>query len=238
VTGGVGITPDGAGHWRFDLEVYGKHYAAAWGKPIIYPGRKSHEMQDWRLFPVLGVSAEDVKAYAAWLDSTGRVPGARLCSEIEWERAARGADGRAYPGGESIEPADVNLDFTHGNERMGPDEVGAHPGSTSPFGLVDMVGNAFELAASEKAGYTIRGGSYSHDRVTAQLPNRGNAPDTMRDSVVGFRLCARPSVTSLQLHRSPSGTPKRPHSARALPIRRACREQSSWWHRGFSAVAW
>jgi formylglycine-generating enzyme required for sulfatase activity len=155
------------------------------------------------------------------------VPGARLCSEIEWERAARGADGRAYPGGESIEPADANLDITHG-KRMGPDEVGAHPGSTSPFGLADMVGNGFELAESESGGYTIRGGSYGHDKVTAQLPNRGDAPDTMRDSAVGFRLCARPSVTSLQLHRTPSSTPTSLHASRARPIRRACREQTSW----------
>jgi formylglycine-generating enzyme required for sulfatase activity len=228
MTGGVAITPDGAGHWNLELEVYGKHYAAGWDKQITYPGRTYHATQDWRLFPVLGVSAEDANAYAAWLDATGRVPGARLCSEIEWERAARGADGRAYPGGETVEPADVNLAFTHGDERMGPDEVGAHPGSTSPFGLVDMVGNAFELAESEKGGYTIRGGSYGHDLVTAQLPNRGLAPDTMRDSVVGFRLCARPTVTSVQLHRTPSSTPNSPHSARAQPIRRACREQTSW----------
>lgn len=227
MAGGLAITADGAGHWKFELEVFGKHYTAAWGKPITYEGRDYHVIQDWRLFPVLAVSAEDAKAYAAWLDSTGRVPGARLCSEIEWERAARGADGRAYPGGESVEPAEVNLDFTH-SQVKGPDEVGAHPGSTSSFGLVDMVGNAFELVESENGGYVIRGGSYSHDKVTAQLPNRGDAPDTMRDSSVGFRLCARPSVTSLQLHRTPSGTPTRPHSPRARPIRRACREQSSW----------
>jgi formylglycine-generating enzyme required for sulfatase activity len=206
MAGGLAVTSDGAGHWNLELEVFGKRYTAGWGKPIIYEGRDSHTIQDWRLFPVLGVSAQDAKAYATWLDKTGRVRGARLCSEIEWERAARGADGRAYPGGDSVEPSDVDLDVTHGDVK-GPDEVGAHAGSTSVFGLVDMVGNAFELAVSENGGYVIRGGSYSHDKVTAQLSNRGEAPDTMRDSAVGFRLCARPPVTSPQLHRAPSTTP-------------------------------
>ena len=64
--------------------------------------------------------------------------------------------------------------------------------STSPFGLLDMVGNAYELTVSEEGAYTLRGGSFAHDRRTAHLTNRGRAPDTMRDAVIGFRLCATP----------------------------------------------
>src|SRR6185503_7285159 len=93
---------------------------------------------DWRRFPVIGISAEDAIAYAAWLARTGRVPGARLCTEVEWERAARGADGRTYPGDHEFAPDDANIDVTHGKNDKGPDEVGSHPASRSPFGVEDM----------------------------------------------------------------------------------------------------
>src|SRR5262249_11471270 len=162
-----------------------RRYAAGWDQLLIYQGRTSHSEQHWRLFPVLGVSGDEAAAYAAWLDRSKKVPGARLCSEVEWERAARGADGRGYPAGHPLERDDANLDFTHGTGRMGPDEVGSHPESTSPFGLVDMCGNAFELALSEKGGYIIRGGSYQHDRRTAHLTDRGAMDATIRDAAVG-----------------------------------------------------
>ena len=135
---------------------------------------------------------EDATAYAAWLDCTGRIPGARLCSEVEWERAARGADGRAYPAGHPLEPDDSNVDVTHGPRLMGPDEVGSHPGSRSPFGLDDMSGNAFEWTVSEDAGYVLRGGGYMYDRKTAHLANRCLMNATVRDATVGLRLCATP----------------------------------------------
>jgi formylglycine-generating enzyme required for sulfatase activity len=133
-------------------------------------------------------------AYAAWLDRTGKLPGARLCSEVEWERAARGADGRPYPGGSQLAPDDANLDVTHGVGKAGLDEVGSHLGSTSPFGLFDMCGNAFELTLSERDGYVIRGGSYALDRKTAHLTNRGDFNVPSGDVTVGFRLCATPRL--------------------------------------------
>jgi formylglycine-generating enzyme required for sulfatase activity len=72
----------------------------------------------------------------------------------------------------------------------GPDEVGSHPASTSPFGLFDMCGNAFELTVSEHGGYVLRGGSYALDRKTANLTNRSDFNVTLGDATVGFRLCA------------------------------------------------
>jgi formylglycine-generating enzyme required for sulfatase activity len=193
VNGSIVVRPDRAGHWRIELQPEDSRYVAGWDQPITYQGRERHTSQDWRRFPVLGVKNEDTVAYAAWLDRTRRLPGARLCSEVEWERAARGADGRPYPGGLQLEPDDANLQITH-NGKAGPDEVGTHLGSISPFGLFDMCGNAFELTVSERKGYVLRGGSYALDRKTAHLTNRGDFNVSSGDVTVGFRLCATPPL--------------------------------------------
>lgn len=192
LSGGLAITPDDTGHWQIELQLADHRYTAGWDQPFRYPGRTHQATQDWRRFPVVGVSADDATAYATWLDRTGRVPGARLCNEVEWERAARGADDRAYPGGRPLEPDDANIDVTHGPKLMGPDEVGSHPASRSPFGLDDMSGNAFEWTVSEQGGYILRSGSYQHDRKTAHLTDRSSMNAMVRDAVLGFRLCATP----------------------------------------------
>ncbi|MEO7735488.1 MAG: SUMF1/EgtB/PvdO family nonheme iron enzyme, partial [Kofleriaceae bacterium] len=194
LSGGIAVTPDGAGHWRIELQLAGQRYAAGWDEPIVYAGRARHRVQDWRRFPVLGVSADDANAYTAWLDRTGRQPGARLCSELEWERGARGADGRVYPGGARLAVDDANIDRAHGIALVGPDEVGAHPASRSPFGLDDMVGNAFEWTVSVQGGYVLHGGSYQHDQKSAHLTNRAAMSGTVRDPSVGFRVCATPPL--------------------------------------------
>lgn len=90
--------------------------------------------------PVVGVSWEDGRAYARWLDATGRVPRARLCREHEWERAARGADGRAFPWGDDFAPGDANIGA---GATLAP--VGSFPRDTSVFGVRDLAGNAREL---------------------------------------------------------------------------------------------
>ena len=72
------------------------------------------------------------------------MPGARPCSSLEWVRGARGADGRLYPHGARLAPDDANTFETYGTlSAAGPDEVGAHPASRSPFDLDDMIGNAY-----------------------------------------------------------------------------------------------
>jgi formylglycine-generating enzyme required for sulfatase activity len=143
---------------------------------------------------VIGIDAEDAEAYAAWVATTRRVPGARLCRETEWERAARGADGREFPHGALLAPDDANFDETYDKrpDAMGPDEVGSHPASRSPFGVDDMAGNAVEWTTSSlvPGDYVVRGGSYFHDQKTSRTVNRTVVVPTLRDATLGVRLCA------------------------------------------------
>jgi formylglycine-generating enzyme required for sulfatase activity len=143
---------------------------------------------------VLGISASDAVAYTAWLARTGRLPGARLCSELEWERAARGTDGRSTPSGRLLEGDDANVSaMTYELDLMGPDEVMSHPASVSQYGLFDTAGNAFEWTLGDQPGtYVARGGSYYHDRKTADLANRNQSSPVLRDPTASTRVCATP----------------------------------------------
>ncbi|MCB8944936.1 MAG: formylglycine-generating enzyme family protein [Ardenticatenaceae bacterium] len=87
--------------------------------------------------PVVGVSWNDAQAYCKWLsEQTGRPY--RLPTEAEWEKAARGTDGRLYPWGNEWEASRCN---SEGSETTA---VTAHPTGASPYGCLDMAGNASE----------------------------------------------------------------------------------------------
>ena len=122
------------------------------GEPIVYAGRNQRARQDWLRFPVAGIAPADVERYLRWLRDTGRVPGARLCTELEWERAARGADDRLYPHGDDLAPDDANFDVTYGRVDCGVRAGRGRraPASRSPFGVDDMAGNVFELVPSSQ----------------------------------------------------------------------------------------
>ncbi len=79
-------------HWRHG----DTHISADETERFVYPNRLEHRRQVWQRFPVFGISGQDARAYASWLSTRGGIPGERLCTEDEWERAARGADGREF----------------------------------------------------------------------------------------------------------------------------------------------
>ena len=180
--------------WRFSFHPSReKELSAREGESIHYPERSLRATVDWRQLPLSGVSAEDLAHYFYWLDSTGRLPGARLCTQHEWEYAARGADGRRYPHGDVLEPDDANIDVTYDRRSYGPDPVGSHPASVSPFGLEDMVGNAFELARPVTPDFgrvVLRGGGWYFDSFGAYAAGTAAGDPTGRDAVIGVRVCA------------------------------------------------
>jgi serine/threonine protein kinase/formylglycine-generating enzyme required for sulfatase activity len=163
------------------------------GQPIRYPQRARRQEQDWYKFPVSGISREDAEAYTQWLDKSGRLPGARLCTEHEWERAARGADNRIFPSGDILEPDDANIDVTYGREpsSYGPDVVGSHLKSNSVFGLFDMAGNVREWTKSteRKNDFLYRDGSFFHTMRTSRSANRQVGAAALRNILIGFRIC-------------------------------------------------
>lgn len=189
------LRKDSLGIWTLTMSPAAPQlHTARLGQLIAYPPRTQRREVDWRRLPVVGIDVADAIAYAAWLNKTRKVPAARLCTEHEWERAARGADGREYPHGDFLDADDANIDITYAQMTlaMGPDEVGAHPASRSPFGVDDLSGNVWEMVLSSTATdqLVLRGGAYYFDSVTARVTNRKPVEQAMRDQRLGLRLCA------------------------------------------------
>jgi formylglycine-generating enzyme required for sulfatase activity len=132
------------------------------------------EILDWQTqlgkldHPVVMVSWHDAVAYAIWLsDLTGEQW--RLPTEAEWEKAARGTDGRIYPWGDASDKSR----YYNTSEFVIKDTtpVGSYPSGTSPYGVEDMAGNVLEWTGSQYRlyPYTISGEREDHiiigDRV-------------------------------------------------------------------------
>ncbi len=195
VQGSVTLRGSAETGWILDLNISGPRITADEKSSVVYPTRRVRASQDWLRMPVVGVSPKDMQAYFDWLSRTGRVRNARFCNELEWERAARGADGRVYPASLARLTSDeANIDSTYGRVRgsYGPDEVGAHLAGRSPFGIDDLAGNVWEVVESRDDGgpYMIRGGSFYHASTSARATNREGIDRETRSYHVGVRICA------------------------------------------------
>jgi formylglycine-generating enzyme required for sulfatase activity len=193
IRGSVEIMEQPGNQWQFTIQPATQVYVARSGQNVEYQGRTTRVSQNWLKFPVCGLSITDVEAYLEWLNTSGRLRGARLCTEQEWERAARGADTREFPHATSLEPDDANYDRTYGLNPLafGPDTVGSHPASRSPFGVEDMTGNVFEWTRTggPTSSAVARGGSFYFDATSNRATNRAVIEPTFRDVNVGMRVC-------------------------------------------------
>ncbi|MCJ7622287.1 MAG: formylglycine-generating enzyme family protein [Anaerolineaceae bacterium] len=157
---------------------------------------------DQRL-PVVGVSWYEAYAYCQWLnDTTGCAY--RLPTEAEWEKTARGIDGRQFPWGNQI---DISRSNTRASGIERTLSVGEYsPAGDSPYGCVDMTGNVSEWTKTKFSPYpyhagdgrndaageferTTRGGSWHSLMLRARTVSRRMNDPFFTDTDLGFR-CA------------------------------------------------
>ncbi len=137
--------------------------------------------------PVVLVSHDDARAYATWLSEVTGLTW-RLPTWQEWEKAARGLDGRVFPWGDDWDPARLN---SHDEGPFDTLPVGSFPEGASPFGLLDPAGQVFEWTASEtKPGrFEVRGGSWDDSGCGVCRPAaRHSRPQGLKHILIGFRL--------------------------------------------------
>lgn len=208
------------GFWIDRYEVTVEQYAACVQAGVCtVPTTKGYGLCNWKAsgprserlkHPINGVDWEQARAYCAWR-------GKRLPTEAEWEKAARGTDGRTYPWGNAkpsckhavMKNAEGN-GKGHGCGENRTWEVGSKPDGVSPYGAHDMAGNVSEWTADgykahhdADAGHrgegaeprrVVRGGDWTSDDgglVTSYLSafKRSSAPPSSSSVVLGFR-CA------------------------------------------------
>jgi serine/threonine-protein kinase len=151
----------------------------------LYPMGEGHELN----LPVVAIRMSDAMAYAAWRSARDGIH-YRLPSEIEWERAARGADGRFFPWGNEFDATFCKMAQSRPMATQ-PEPVGAYPTDRSPFEVHDLAGGVRDLVNSEFNNpdqCVVRGGYWMGDGRSCRAASRRRVLTEGRLSNVGFRL--------------------------------------------------
>ena len=150
---------------------------------------------EFERYPVIQVDWNQAKTYCEWR-------GARLPTEAEWEKAARGTSEHLYPWGDELNQAFANFSYSTGDTTP----VGSYPNGKSPYGLYDLAGNVWEWVSSLYQPYPYdsndgresltasglriaRGGSWGLVGVSVSSAYRYGIEPTHSDLDLGFR-CA------------------------------------------------
>jgi len=159
--------------------------------------------------PVVGVSWYEAVAYCHWLTQVWRATGrikpheaVRLPTEAEWEKAARGTDGRRYLWGDESDPSRANYDKVGIGSTSA---VGCFLGGISPCGCLDMAGNVYEWVSSlhldypydasdgredpeAEGGRVIRGGAFNVSHCLVRCASRNWFSPDAYYNFVGLRV--------------------------------------------------
>ena len=140
------------------------------------------------LWPVTGVSYLDAQAFCEWRTGAGD-DAVRLPTADEWEKAARGADGRFFPWGNRFDPTFCKMRLSRGNRRA-PEPVGSFPADRSVYGVMDMAGGVREWTTTlaEEGLRTLKGGAWNLNTMLCRAATRFGHGERYASTGVGFRL--------------------------------------------------
>ena len=162
---------------------------------------------DWakKDHPMIRLSWDEAKAYCEWA-------GGALPTEAQWEKAARGTEGKKYPWGNTFDRSKLQCSKTKVKDAGGTAKVGSFPAGASPYGVLDMAGNVWEWCADwydegfcatpaaslpnplndatgPQKARVLRGGSWNYiDPTLFRSAFRSLTPPYVRVNLIGFRV--------------------------------------------------
>lgn len=169
--------------------------------------KPDHFREDQPDLPVVNVSFYDAEEFAKWA-------GKRLPTAVEWEKAARGTNGQAFPWGNEADASKANLGDNHSLKHTTM-PVSSFPEGASPFGMLNLCGNVWEWVdernppsaenlkrmrkdnpslRADDVFYAIKGGWYMMPLSPALIYDAGSYAAKAHDGIIGFRCAMTPKV--------------------------------------------